>query len=44
LEARRAAGEALSEDEAFWLGGYSAGPEYRAMRATYEDAGGEQLR
>ncbi|MCW1842267.1 Mu transposase C-terminal domain-containing protein [Prosthecomicrobium hirschii] len=44
LEARRAAGEALSEDEAFWLGGYSAGPEYRAMRAVYEDAGGEQLR
>ncbi|MBT9292698.1 DDE-type integrase/transposase/recombinase [Hyphomicrobiaceae bacterium 22] len=44
LEARRAAGEALSEDEAFWLGGYAAGPEYRAMRAVYEDAGGEQLR
>jgi len=44
LEARRAAGEALSEDEAFWLGGYSAGPEYRAMRAVYDDAGGEQLR
>lgn len=44
LEARRAAGQALSEDEAFWLGGYSAGPEYRAMRAVYEDAGGQELR
>lgn len=44
LEARRSAGEELSSDDAFWLGGYGAGPEYRAMRTLYEDGGEQVLR
>jgi transposase InsO family protein len=44
LEARRAAGEPLAEEEAFWLGSYSAGSEYRAMRTLYEDGGEQVLR
>ncbi|WP_126398271.1 Mu transposase C-terminal domain-containing protein [Blastochloris tepida] len=39
LEAKRADGIPLSEEEAFWLGGYAAGSEYRAMRTLYEDGG-----
>ncbi|MBL8575090.1 MAG: transposase [Hyphomicrobiaceae bacterium] len=42
LQARHEAGGELATEEAFWLGGYVAGSEYRAMRAVYED-GGEQI-
>ncbi len=44
LEARRAAGDPLTEEEAFWLGNYSAGAEYRAMRTVYADGGEKVLR
>lgn len=39
LEARLANGEALAADDALWLVGYSAGPEYRAMKHLHEDFG-----
>ncbi len=44
LELRRAAGEELPSDDAFWLGSYSAGSEYRVMRGLYEEGGDQVLR
>lgn len=44
LEARREAGDPLAEEEAFWLGNYSAGAEYRAMCTVYADGGEKVLR
>ncbi|MCA1242972.1 DDE-type integrase/transposase/recombinase [Stappia stellulata] len=40
LEARLEAGEELETTEAMWLGGYQAGPEYRALALMSEDFGG----
>ncbi len=39
IERAMAAGQEIPTDQAVWYGGYSAGPEYRAMRKTY----GEQV-
>ncbi len=44
LEAQLARGEEISTADAVWLGGYSAGSEYRAMRMFYEDGGDQVLR
>ncbi|MEJ0012824.1 MAG: DDE-type integrase/transposase/recombinase [Bauldia sp.] len=44
LLARMKRGEPLTNDEALWLGGYQAGPEYRAMATIYEDFGEAALR
>lgn len=43
LEAEVAAGVAIASADALWLGGYQAGPEYRAMRDLYDDFGEEAL-
>ena len=43
FEAEISAGVAISTADALWLGGYQAGPEYRAMRAVYDDFGEEAL-
>ena len=40
LMARVEAGEAISTEDAMWLGGYRSGPEYRALQALHEDFGG----
>ncbi len=40
LERRVEAGESIGTEDAMWLGGYQAGPEYRALRALHEDFGG----
>lgn len=40
LEARLEAGEELETSDAMWLGGYRAGPEYRALAAMRVDFGG----
>jgi putative transposase len=37
-------GNPVEPDEAVWLGGYEAGPEFRAMRDMYEDFGEQVLR
>ena len=43
LEAEVAASVAIATADALWLGGYQAGPEYRAMRDLYDDFGEETL-
>ena len=40
LASRVEAGEAISTEDAIWLGGYQAGPEYRALLMIHEDFGG----
>jgi transposase InsO family protein len=40
LEQRIAVGETVDTAEAIWLGGYQAGPEYRALKSMREDFGG----
>jgi transposase InsO family protein len=35
LMARREGGEPISEADAYWLGNYTAGPEYRGQHAVY---------
>ena len=40
LERRIAAGDIVDPSEAVWLGGYQAGPEYRALKTMREDFGG----
>lgn len=42
IEKRIAAGEQVEADEARWLGGYQAGPEYRAQRMLFADFEGRQ--
>ncbi|MGF3027996.1 DDE-type integrase/transposase/recombinase [Methylobacterium aquaticum] len=42
FEARIAAGDALTTDEALWLGGYQAGSEYRGLSKVYAKFG-EQM-
>lgn len=44
LEARRAAGAALTDAELLWLGGYQSGSEYRAMRQMLEEFGLSAMR
>ncbi|MBY6244115.1 hypothetical protein K3F48_23505, partial [Methylosinus sp. Sm6] len=44
IEAQIANNERISTEDAMWLGGYQAGPEYRAMRVLYEDFGEAALR
>ncbi|WP_026379392.1 DDE-type integrase/transposase/recombinase [Afifella pfennigii] len=39
IETRIDAGEAVAAADAVWLGRYQAGPEYRAMKAIFEDFG-----
>ncbi|MCL4189777.1 MAG: hypothetical protein KJZ85_19425 [Rhodobacteraceae bacterium] len=39
IERRRAAGEAVTEDQARWLAGYGTTPEYRAQRMLWGDFG-----
>ncbi|WP_170181915.1 DDE-type integrase/transposase/recombinase [Phreatobacter stygius] len=44
LEARLAAAETLSTEEALWLGGYRQTPEYRSLATLYADFGDQALR
>ena len=44
LERRLADGEAVNPDDLLWLGGYQAGPEYRAMKTMLDDFGEQALR
>lgn len=44
LEARIAGGDAVSTEEALWLGSYREGAEYRAHRRLHEEFGGAALR
>ncbi|RLQ88885.1 DDE-type integrase/transposase/recombinase [Notoacmeibacter ruber] len=43
LEARMAAGETLSNEDALWLGGYREDPEYRAM-ADMKEVFGDRMK
>jgi transposase InsO family protein len=44
LEADIAAGIKISTEDALWLGGYQAGPEYQGLRVVYDDFGEAALR
>ena len=44
LQAAIDAGEDVDPQDAVWLGGYKTGPEYRALKAVYEDFGDRALR
>ncbi|UVK45342.1 DDE-type integrase/transposase/recombinase [Mesorhizobium sp. AR07] len=40
MRSRLEAGERLSDQELLWLGGYEAGPEFKGLKAMYDDFGG----
>ncbi|MER8990451.1 transposase family protein [Mesorhizobium sp. M0678] len=40
MRTRMDAGERFSDQELLWLGGYEAGPEFRGLKAMYDDFGG----
>lgn len=44
IEARRAAGQPVRDEDLLWLGGYREGSEYRAMRALVDEFGAEAMR
>ncbi len=44
LEAALERSETISTEDALWLGGYQAGPEYQALREMFEDFGEAALR